>query len=108
LVRVFKILAAAEWRPDAAAYAGSADDRRDGFIHLSIAAQLRGVLVRHFRGRGDLLLLEIDAAALGDPLKWEASHGGELFPHLYAPLPLSAVRSATAIAAGSELSHIFA
>jgi uncharacterized protein (DUF952 family) len=30
-------------------------------------------------------------------LRWEPSRGGELFPHLYAHLPLTAVRSATPV-----------
>ncbi len=38
------------------------------------------------------MLAAIDAAALGDDLRYEVSRGGSLFPHLYAPLPMSAVR----------------
>ena len=67
-------------------YAGSADDRRDGFIHLSTAAQLEGTLARYFAGRADLVLVAFASASLGDRLKWEPSRGGQLFPHLYAPL----------------------
>jgi uncharacterized protein (DUF952 family) len=33
----------------------------------------------------------------GSELRWESARGGDLFPHLYADLPLSAVKSATAI-----------
>ncbi len=35
-------------------------------------------------------------------LRWESSRGGDLFPHLYADLPLSAVKSATAIPLGAD------
>ena len=73
-------------------YAGSEADRRDGFIHLSTAAQLAGTAAKHFAGQSDLLLVAVDADALGSALKWEPSRGGELFPHLYAVLPLTAVR----------------
>jgi uncharacterized protein (DUF952 family) len=72
-------------------YAGSADDLRDGFIHLSAADQLEGTLAKHYGGQGDLFLLAVDADKLGPQLRWETSRGGALFPHLYAPLPLNAV-----------------
>lgn len=89
---VYKICAASAWRDagDQGTYHGSADDRRDGFIHFSTAAQLPGTAAKHFRGQDNLLLIAIDARRLGDALKFEPSRGGELFPHLYAPLPISA------------------
>ena len=71
---------------------GSDADARDGFIHLSTAAQLAGTAAKHFAGATDLLLVAVDAGALGQALKWEPSRGGDLFPHLYAALPLKAVR----------------
>lgn len=66
---------------------GSADDVRDGFIHLSTAHQLAGTLEKHFSGQKGLILAAFDADALGSQLKWEPSRGGDLFPHLYGPLP---------------------
>lgn len=71
-------------------FSGSADDVRDGFIHLSALHQLRGTLERHFNGQADLVLIKLAADRLGSALRWEASRGGELFPHLYAPLPTAA------------------
>ncbi len=71
-------------------YAGSADDLRDGYVHLSTLDQLEGTLAKHFAGQGDLFLLALDAVKLGSALRWEPSRGGALFPHLYAPLPLNA------------------
>jgi uncharacterized protein (DUF952 family) len=73
-------------------FRGTADDARDGFIHLSTAAQLGGTLAKHFAGARNLLLVAVDAGALGPALKWEASRGGDLFPHLYAALPFKAVQ----------------
>ena len=49
-------------------------------------------MAKHFAGQSELLLVAVDADALGEALKWEPSRGGDLFPHLYAALPLSAVR----------------
>jgi uncharacterized protein (DUF952 family) len=89
---IFKVCGAAEWAAaeQAGHYAGSADDARDGFIHFSTAAQLPGTLAKYFAGRDDLLLVAVQAGTLGAALKWEPSRGGNLFPHLYAPLPVSA------------------
>jgi uncharacterized protein (DUF952 family) len=91
---IYKICERASWRlaEQTGTYRGSAADARDGFIHFSTAAQLAGTLTKHFAGRGDLLLVAVDAGALGEALKWEPSRGGELFPHLHAALPLAAVR----------------
>lgn len=91
---IYKICAEGLWRAAEAAksFAGTADDHRDGFIHLSTAAQLAGTAARHFAGVTSLVLIAVDGDALGPDLKWEPSRGGELFPHLYGVLPLAAVR----------------
>ena len=73
---------------------GSPHDHRDGFIHFSTASQLEGTVRRHYAGQTDLMLLAIDAESLGESLKWEPSRDGDLFPHLYGPLPISKVASA--------------
>jgi uncharacterized protein (DUF952 family) len=90
---IFKICSAAEWRDaeSAGVYAGSAVDRRDGFIHFSTAAQAVETAKKHFAGQSDLLLVSVDTAMLGERLKWEPSRGGALFPHLYGALELGAV-----------------
>ena len=71
-------------------FAGSADDQRDGYIHLSTAAQLEGTLAKHFAGQKDLHLAAVDLDALADTVKWEPARDSE-FPHIYGPLPLDAV-----------------
>ena len=73
-------------------YRGSEIDARDGFIHFSTAAQVAETAAKHFAGRTDLMLVAVDGGALGPALKWQRSRGGDLFPHLYAALPLTAVR----------------
>lgn len=72
-------------------FAGAPVDLADGYIHLSSASQLEGTLDKHFAGRADLWVAAVDLEALGEAVKWEESRAGALFPHLYAPLPLSAV-----------------
>jgi len=92
---VYKVLRPAEWVAAQAAgiFAGSPDDQRDGFIHLSAGHQVRGVCDRYFAGADDLVLLTVEAARLGSALRWEVSHKGEAYPHLYGPLPLALVKS---------------
>jgi uncharacterized protein (DUF952 family) len=67
---------------------GARIDRLDGYIHLSTASQLAETLDKHFDGVEGLMLAAVDLAPLGDRVRWEASRGGQLFPHLYASLAM--------------------
>ena len=69
----------------------------DGFIHLSTSAQAGETLARHFADARDLVCLAVDLAMLGQAVRWEHARGGDLFPHLYAALPVNAVKSVLAI-----------
>jgi uncharacterized protein (DUF952 family) len=106
---IFKIVEAEEWRiaETAGVFEGAAIDRADGYIHFSTAEQAPETAARYFAGRDDLVLAAVDAAKLGDALKWEPSRGGALFPHLYAKLPLSAVRWWRPLPLGPEGLHRF-
>jgi uncharacterized protein (DUF952 family) len=88
---IYQACTASEWREAVAhgVYRGSADDRRDGFIHFSNAAQLQETLRRHFAGQKALVVVTVDSRSLGDRLRWEASRGGDLFPHLYGDLDVA-------------------
>jgi uncharacterized protein (DUF952 family) len=105
--RIYKICPADAWREAEArgVYRGSADDARDGFIHLSAAAQLAETARKHFSGQSSLVLIEVDADALGDALRWERSRNDEQFPHLYGALVLSAVRSVREMRLRPDGSH---
>lgn len=72
-------------------FAGAPVDLADGYIHLSTAAQLTETVDKHFAGQNDLHIAAVDLEAMGEAVKWEESRGGQLFPHLYADLPLTAV-----------------
>jgi uncharacterized protein (DUF952 family) len=100
LSRVYKLLDGAAWRAALAAgvFEGAEIDRRDGYIHFSAADQAQETARLYFRGAADLMLLAVEAEALGPALKWEPSRGGALFPHLYGPLPVSAVAEARPLA----------
>ena len=106
---IYKICPAPLWRAaeDAGVFRGSEVDRRDGFIHFSTTTQVVETAAKHFAGRGDLLLVHVDAAKLGDRLKWEPSRGGALFPHLYGDLDLAAVVRVDPLPLGPDRMHIF-
>ena len=53
------------------------------------------------------MLLSVDDGVLGDALKWEASRGGALFPHLYGELPPGAVRKVDPLPIGPNGTHVF-
>jgi len=114
---IYKLVTRGEWEAARSGgfFAGSDTDRRDGFIHFSTAAQVAETARRYFAGVPDLLLVAADAdmlaalpslvldaasarnAAETGQLRFEASRGGDLFPHLYAPLPFAAVIGETDI-----------
>ncbi len=106
---VFKIVATDAWRAAEriGSFEGAAVDRADGYIHFSTAAQVRETAAKWFAGRDDLTLAAVDADALGPALRWEVSRGGALFPHLYAPLPMSAVVWARPLALRPDGAHDF-
>lgn len=101
---VYKIEDADAWSAAIAAglYEGSNDDRRDGFIHFSTAEQLAGTAAKHFANRPNLVIVAVFAQSLGDALKWEASRGGALFPHLYAALDPALCSAPVAMPLGDD------
>ena len=96
---IFKILPRSEWEAAEAAgrFEGSGIDLADGYIHFSSAEQWPETLRLHFAGRRGLVLVAVEAEALGAALKWETSRGGDLFPHLYGALPTSLAISVVAL-----------
>ena len=106
---IYHICRREEWAAAAArgSYPGSSQDRADGFIHFSSADQVVASAAKHRAGQAGLVLLTVDPASLGADLKWEASRGGQLFPHLYGPLPEAAVRRVEGLPLGADGCHVF-
>ena len=106
---IFKIVGADEWSSAEAqgVFHGAAVDLADGFIHFSAADQAVETAAKWFKGRADLTLVAVRVADLGDDLRWEVSRGGALFPHLYAPLALSAVAWSRPLPLGADGAHVF-
>lgn len=91
MAELFHIVDGADW--EAAVAAGSYAPpslASEGFIHLSTAEQVPGTLARFYADVPGLVLLTLDADALGDALRWDdvlhpdGSTG--TFPHLYRAL----------------------
>lgn len=106
---IFKIAGAREWREAqaAGAFEGAAVDKADGYIHFSTARQARETAAKWFAHRADLVLGAIEAQRLGADLRWEASRGGDLFPHLYGRLEMSAVKWSRPLPLGADGRHVF-
>jgi uncharacterized protein (DUF952 family) len=105
----FKILTRDQWNQLRAegSFAGAPVDLADGYIHMSTRQQAAETAAKHFAGQDDLVLAMVDLAALGDTVKWEPSRGGQLFPHLYAPLPFGAVTTKTTLRLDETGAHLF-
>lgn len=106
---IYKISPGKDWQQAEARgrFSGAPVDLADGFIHFSAAEQVRETAAKHFAGQDGLVLVAVDAEALGEGLKWEPSRGGALFPHLYGELDMSAVRWVRELPLGADGAHLF-
>lgn len=90
---VYKVVTSSEladWQA-AQSFVGNSDDQRDGFIHLSFAAQVRRTIEKHFDGAGEVIVAELDSTVLGEALRLESSRSGKTYPHVYRAIPWSEV-----------------
>lgn len=106
---VYKIVPETLWRQakEKGIFEGAEIDLKDGYIHFSTRIQARETARLHFSGVTGLLLVAVDAVALGEALKYEPSRGGDLFPHLYGTLPFSAVLWEMPLLIGADGLHAF-
>ena len=101
---IYKIMTHEEWRQfqETMVFNGASIDRQDGYIHFSTKEQVEETANKHFSGQKGLVLVAVIEDALGEALKYEVSRGGQLFPHLYAPLTMNAVKASTSFEAASD------
>ena len=106
---IYKITPETLWRTAEieGCFTGAPVDLNDGFIHFSTREQAIETAERHFNGQDGLLLVAVDASALGEKLIFEPSRGGALFPHLYAEMPLSVVKWVKPLPLGADGKHEF-
>ena len=90
---IYKVLTQDQWADFQAKqiFTGSPVDLADGYIHMSCASELKATLDKWYADQAEVILLQVDAAAVDADLKYEVSRGGIAFPHLYAHLPMSAI-----------------
>lgn len=88
-------------------YGGTSADKADGFIHFSTAETVKESAAKHRAGVKNLLLISVEADALGNRLKWEQARGGVMFPHLYGTLDPALVKDAVDLPLGPDNLHIF-
>jgi len=105
---IYKISPRIDWEAAEAAgvFLGAPVDLMDGFIHFSTKDQVAVTTAKYFSGQTDLILAAIDENDLA-MLKYELSPSrGELFPHLYGPLPMTAVRWSKPMPLGNDGVHM--
>ena len=85
---IYKIIDSQSWieAMKSGIFKGATVDLRDGYIHLSAAEQVAETARLYFAGQDNLLLVAFEAETFGPALKWEASRGGTLFPHVYGAI----------------------
>ncbi|MEL7345639.1 MAG: DUF952 domain-containing protein [Pseudomonadota bacterium] len=85
---------------------GAPIDIEDGYIHFSTAQTVAATAAKYFAGEDGLVLLTLDADALGADLRWEPARGGVLFPHLYRMLVKDDVIAVAELLLGPD-GHVF-
>lgn len=98
---IYKILDGEAWRARGTSLPWAPVDQADGFVHFSSAEQLVETAQKHFSGRNNLVLVEVDDSRI--EVRWEPSRGGALFPHVYGDVPLETVRRTWDMPQGFEL-----
>lgn len=95
---IYHVVRPEEWAAGSDPYSPG-DYQTEGFIHCSFAHQVAGVVQRYYGGARDVGILEIDPFKTEAVIRIEPAAGGERtptgeleeFPHLFGPIPRSAV-----------------
>jgi uncharacterized protein (DUF952 family) len=89
---IYHILSQSDWEQAQRVGSYTAESLgKEGFIHFSLANQVAATAERYYRGRSDLVLLEVDEPRVKPEVRYELAHLGEKFPHVYGALNLDAV-----------------
>jgi uncharacterized protein (DUF952 family) len=102
---IYKILLPSEWADFQAAahFDGSPFDRSSGFIHCSSREQVGATARRVFGDEPTLVVVAVDDSTIHESVRWEEASDGGVFPHVYGPLPLSAVASVHRVAGAAAV-----
>ena len=104
---IYKICPASIWNKarTRGIFEGSGIDLIDGYIHFSTAALVGQTSARHITGQRDLGLGSAEATHLS--ITWEPARDGDLFPHLYDTLPMTAIIRVIDIPVDDNNQHAF-
>lgn len=93
MTQILHITSRTQWEAaqQAGVYRGDTLDS-EGFIHNSTPSQVIAVANARFHGQPDLVLLDIDTERVRPAIRWEAADNGQVYPHIYGPLNVDAVR----------------
>jgi uncharacterized protein (DUF952 family) len=94
--QIYKVLTLSEWdKAQALGVIITELDIKDGFIHLSTAAQLNATLSLYFAKEESVVLLQVDHSQTHDRIKFEApipaGNRSGSFPHYYGDFNIDAV-----------------
>ena len=94
--QIYKVLTLSEWdKAQALGVIITELDIKDGFIHLSTAAQLNATLSLYFAKEESVVLLQVDHSQTHDRIKFEApipaGNRSGSFPHYYGDLNIDVV-----------------
>jgi uncharacterized protein (DUF952 family) len=103
---LYRVAELADWQQaQQTGFFASADLQAEGFIHTSERHQLIATANRYYRGRADVVLLEINEEALqaaGVEVKREwVGNRQQHFAHVYGPIPAATIRRVWPFAAGA-------
>jgi uncharacterized protein (DUF952 family) len=100
--RVYHLVTPSIWRQAGGGPYRAASLAAEGFIHCSHADQVARSANRFYADADELLALGLDPERLGDALRQDAAHNGELFPHVYGPIPPEAVAEVRPLQRGPD------
>lgn len=101
--RVYKILSPQDWLvAEQLGYTKTALDEGDGYVHLSTREQVQETLRLHYPAQENVRLLEYIVEEMGQPIRWEESRGGQLFPHLYSTLHIGGAKRIWILSLGAD------
>lgn len=104
---LYRIADISDWhQAQQTGFFASADLAAEGFIHSSERHQILETARRYYLGQSELVLLEWDEDALAEAgvqveREWVESRQ-EHFAHVFAPVPLTAVRRVWPFAVGAD------
>ena len=101
---IFHLVPASDWAAAQGVDEYAAESlESEGFIHCSKDhPQVLEVANRLFRGRDDMLVLELDLDRLVSPIKDEAARSGTVYPHIYGKINTDAVIEVLGLTTGRD------